>query len=80
MAIDYCTWFPEKWRGVDIRECCKLHDDTCSTRKFYLCLKDKIGRFHATYIGFGGSLGCWFKYTKYMLSKKDDSEMENKNV
>lgn len=63
---DYCTWFPEKWRGVDISECCKGHDETCSTRKFYLCLKGKIGRFHASYIGFGGSLGCITKYPRKM--------------
>ena len=65
---DYCTWFPEKWRGVDISDCCKYHDETCSTRGFYLCLKDKIGKFHATYIGFGGSVGCWVKYTKKMVN------------
>jgi len=73
MAKDYCTMFPEKWfKGfskemVDISECCKNHDDTCSTRQFYLCLKDKVGKFHATYIGFGGSVGCWVKYTGKMI-------------
>lgn len=67
MKKDYCTWFPEKWAGVDISDCCKGHDDTCSTREFYLCLKDKVGRFHASYIGFGGSVGCWVKYTKKMI-------------
>lgn len=72
---DYCTLFPEYWFvkftsvKVYIGACCKNHDNSCSTRKFYLCLKDKIGKFHATYIGFGGSIGCWFKYTKFMLNK-----------
>lgn len=64
---DYCTLFPEKWRGVDIKECCYGHDKTCSTREFYLCLRAKIGKFHATYIGFGGSVGCWVKHTKKMI-------------
>lgn len=64
---DYCTWFPEVWRKVDISSCCSAHDSDCSTRKFYLCLKDKIGKFHATYIGFGGSIGCYIKYPKKMI-------------
>ena len=70
MDKDYCTLFPESWVGIDISDCCNKHDneDFCSTRKFYLCLKDKIGKFHATYIGFGGSVGCWVKYTKYMIN------------
>lgn len=75
---NHCTWFPEKWRGVDISECCKNHDETCSTRQFYLCLKDKIGKFHATYIGFGGSVGCWIKYTKKMV-KALKIKYNNKN-
>jgi len=66
MSKDYCTLFPERWVGVEISDCCKEHDETCSTRKFYLCLKSKIGKFHATYIAFGGSVGCWVKYTKKM--------------
>jgi len=71
--MDHCTWFPETWykgfsrKRVSIVECCKGHDDTCSTRKFYLCLKDKIGRFHATYIGLGGSIGCIVKYPAHMI-------------
>lgn len=69
MKKDYCTWFPEKWRGVDISDCCQLHDETCSTAKFFRCLKVKIGRFHASYIAIGGGLGCWTKYPKMMLKK-----------
>ena len=81
MAKDYCTLFPESWAGVDISECCKGHDETCSTRQFYLCLKDKIGKFHATYIGFGGSVGCWVKYSKKMIQAvKIKYNIKNKRV
>jgi len=69
MAKDYCTWFPEEYRGKDLRPCCKLHDDTCSTSKFYKCLKLKLGWFHASYITLGGSLGCWAKYTSKMFRR-----------
>jgi len=67
--IDYCTMFPETWRGEDISECCKLHDVTLSTSKFYNCLKGKIGRFHAGYITLGGAVGVWVKYTKTMMKR-----------
>ena len=69
MAKDYCTWFPERWAGVDISDCCKGHDETCSTTRFYLCLKDKVGKFHATYIAFGGSVGCWVRCTGFMFKR-----------
>lgn len=64
---DYCTFFPEAWRGVDIKECCYAHDATCSTRQFYLCLESKVGKFWATLIAFGGSVGCWVKHSKKMI-------------
>ena len=66
---DYCTWFPEKWREVDISGCCKVHDDTCSTSKFYKCLKSKINRVPAVAIAIGGGLGCWVKYTSKMFKR-----------
>lgn len=66
---DYCTCFPEEWRGQDISDCCKLHDDSFSTRKFYKCLKSKIGWFHALYITAGGAIGLWFKYTSKMIKR-----------
>ena len=69
MKNDYCTMFPETWRGVDISECCKLHDEECSTSKFFKCLKEKIGKFHSSYIALGGAVGCWFKYTKKMFKR-----------
>lgn len=67
--MDWCSGFPEKWRGEDISEYCKLHDMTLSTSKFYNCLKAKIGRFHAGYITLGGAIGAWIKYTKTMIKK-----------
>ena len=67
--MDYCTGFPDKWLGQDISECCKLHDETLSTSKFYTCLKGKLGRFHATYIALGGAAGAWIKYTKRMIKR-----------
>lgn len=63
----FCTWFWDTWFGVHIGDCCEGHDGDCSTKKFYLCLKGKLGKFHASYIGFGGSIGCWVKYTKKMI-------------
>ena len=64
---NYCTWFPDFWMGVDISNCCKGHDNDCSTRKFYLCLANKVGKFHASYIAFGGSVGCLVKYPRIMF-------------
>ena len=66
---DHCTWWPEKWRGVDISDCCKEHDQECSTHNFYKCLKVKVGRFHASYIALGGGAGCWIKYTSKMIKR-----------
>ena len=64
MKKDYCTWWWDKYRGVDISECCKNHDNNCGTSNFYKCLKSKLGWFHATYISFGGMIGCLVKYFK----------------
>jgi len=69
---NHCTLFPEIWRGRYIGDCCEKHDGNCDTSEFYNCLVKKIGKFHASYIafgGFGGSIGCWIKYTKHMLTK-----------
>ena len=66
---NWCTWFPETWRGVHIGECCKMHDMNCSTSSFYNCLKRKVGKFHASYITAGGAIGCWVKYTKDMVKR-----------
>ena len=66
---DYCTWFPETWRGVDISGCCKIHDETCSTSRFYKCLRGKIDRVSAFIIAIGGGFGCWVLATKLMFKK-----------
>lgn len=78
----HCTFFWDKWFGVDISECCKNHDSNCATGLFFNCLRDKFGgKFHATYIGFGGSVGCWIKYTKYMINTvKIKYNIKNKKV
>lgn len=64
-----CTGFPEVWLGVNISDCCKKHDDTLSTSKFFKCLRGKIGWFHALYITAGGAIGAWVKYTKTMMKR-----------
>ena len=60
--VDHCTWFVEEFRGVKISDCCRIHDDTYSTRQFYNCLAGKIGKFHASWITAGGAIGSWVKY------------------
>lgn len=65
---DYCTWFPDNWKGVYIGDCCKIHDEECSTSKFLKCLYKKVG-LHSVYITAGGALGCWIKYTKKMIGR-----------
>ena len=76
---DYCTWFPESVREiklfplriekVDISGCCKIHDNTCSTTKFYKCLRTRIDKVPSVFIAIGGGLGCWVKYTTRMFRK-----------
>lgn len=66
---DYCTWFPETIFGVYIGDCCKIHDEECSTRQFFNCLKERIGTLHALWITLGGAIGCWVKYPKIMKDR-----------
>ena len=66
---DHCTWFPEYWFGTYIGDCCEIHDEACSTSKFFKCLKRKIGLFGTILITTGGAIGCWFKYTKAMIKR-----------
>ena len=61
---DNCTWFPETWMGQYIGGCCFIHDNTCSTIKFYQCLRTKLGIFWSSLITLGGALGCMVKYQK----------------
>ncbi|QDF29002.1 hypothetical protein [Halarcobacter anaerophilus] len=67
---------PEYWeemkpdsKGKFIGDCCKGHDKSCSTSKFFKCLKSKLGWFHASYITAGGAIGCWVKYTKKIFKR-----------
>lgn len=77
---DYCSYFPDFWLGVDIKECCYNHDETCSTSLFFKLLNEKFKQsdkplvkklswFHAGYITIGGAIGCWLKYTSKMFKK-----------
>ena len=59
-----CTWFPEYWMGKYIGDCCWLHDETCSTKVFFRCLRTKLNLFWSTLISLGGALGCMVKYKK----------------
>lgn len=74
--IDYCTKFPEFWyqwylgryyipklRKVYIGDCCKKHDENCSTKVFINCLKKKniAGRYAITLVA---STACLIRYGK----------------
>lgn len=61
---EYCTWFPEYWFGTYIGGCCKIHDEECSTKDFYKCLRSKIGLVGSLLITAGGALGCIIRYGK----------------
>lgn len=73
---DYCTKFPEYWyqwyigkfyvprmRKVYIGNCCKKHDDNCSTKVFIQCLRKNniVGRYAITAVA---SFACLVKYGK----------------
>ncbi|MCF6330304.1 MAG: hypothetical protein L3I99_01995 [Sulfurimonas sp.] len=80
----WCTSFPENWLAwkkpqnfkecykimhvVYIGDCCKEHDDECSTRNFIDCLF-RLNIVGATLIATGGFLGCLFKYPKLMYNR-----------
>lgn len=66
---DYCSWFPEKWFGTYIGDCCKEHDSNCGSHSFYKCLNRKINKVSAFLIACGGGIGCWFKYTSKMFKR-----------
>ena len=66
---DYCTWFPDTFMGIYIGDCCKIHDEECSTSKFFICLRKKLGYTWSTLITTGGAFGCWIRYTKQMIKR-----------
>lgn len=71
--MDYCSGFPEVWRGKEIGEtCCKKHDNDSGGRgswdfyrhmiDFYRCLEATgIGRKYAWMITIGGTIGVIIK-------------------
>jgi len=66
---DYCTWFQDTFLGIYIGDCCKIHDEECSTHKFFNCLQTKLNSTWSTLITTSGAIGCWFKYTSKMFKK-----------
>lgn len=88
MKEDYCSNFPESWRGHPIHECCKSHDNDCGEagdwkffkqqKRFHSCLISKgISKKWALIITLGGAIGCavkypWLAYTK--IRKKPEGE------
>jgi len=69
---DYCTKFPEywyfwiswyRWKRIYIGDCCKKHDENCSTKVFIKCLKRKkiVGRYLITLVA---STACLLRYGK----------------
>ena len=73
---DWCTGFPEYWyqwylgrfnipmiRKIYIGDCCKKHDDDCSTKVFINCLKKNnvVGRYAITTVA---AAACLLKYGK----------------
>lgn len=69
---DYCTKFPEywycwvnfyKWEKLYIGDCCEIHDENCSTKRFIECLKKKnvVGRYLITLVA---STACLIRYGK----------------
>ena len=69
---DFCTLFPEywlrwktwyRWERVYIGDCCKIHDEQCSTKAFLKCLRKKniVGRLTITAVA---SLACLIRYRK----------------
>jgi len=74
---DHCSYFPEKWavwvspfkwQIQDISDCCKKHDESCSTHVFILCLwkRKAVGAY---LIMLGGLLGCLVKYPRKIIKK-----------
>ena len=69
---DWCTGFPEywyrwktwySWEKVYIGNCCKKHDNNCSTKVFIECLKKNgiVGRYAITLVA---STACLVRYGK----------------
>ena len=61
---DYCTCWFESMYGVSIKWCCYLHDETLSTKKFYECLKGRIGAVSALAVAGAAALALWVSRLK----------------
>ena len=68
----HCTGMPEywytwakwyMWKKEYIGDCCKQHDDNCSTKVFLTCLKKKyiVGRYVITLVA---ATVCLIRYMK----------------
>jgi len=71
---DWCSFFPEYVQKVYIGGCCKLHDLTLSTSRFYRCLRQKTrhlkySREWSRLIVTGGFLGAWFFHPIKMFKR-----------
>jgi len=69
---DWCTSFPEywyrwktwySWEKVYIGDCCKQHDENCSTKRFIKCLSKRsiVGRYVITA---AAASACLLRYGK----------------
>lgn len=79
--MDWCTGFPEKWRGKEIGEpCCKKHDYDSGEegdfnfiqhqKSFYRCLRTQLLKSKwAIVIAIGGAVGVVLKMP-WLLYKK----------
>jgi len=84
---DYCTAFPDVVLGVEIRGCCKEHDNNCGERgtlgfwkiqiAFFNCIKKKLGLAWACLIGLGGGFFCGLKYPYFMYKKRKYMKTNN---
>lgn len=85
MKKDYFSYFPDTFKGIDISECCKHHDNEVGMRgtynpvtphiNFYKCLKGKgISFLWRCIITFGGAFFStlempYLYYKKYKYRK-----------
>lgn len=80
MKKDYCTLFPETFRGINISPCCKEHDNLVGEKGgynpvtphivFYKCLKEKgITKTWSFIIALVGGLASVVRYPYFAYKK-----------
>ena len=81
MAKDYCSYFPEIFKGIEIgNSCCKQHDNDVGERggfslitphtTFFKCLRRKgISLKWCIIITLGGAIMSWIKYPYFVYKK-----------